>query len=73
MKERQAYEAMFRFLDDRYKRLPSDALGGLLGEMQLDTDGLPFDPAIEEEWDSAVEAAQRAHDSSMTEPLRKAS
>ena len=73
MKERQAYSAMFRFLHDRYQRLPSDALGGLLGEMQLDSDGLPFDPAIEEEWDQAVEAAQRERDAAEVEPLRKAS
>lgn len=73
MKELEAYQKMFRFLEDRYKRLPSDDLGGLLGEMQLATDGLPFDPAIEEEWDSAVDAVQRARAASPIEPLRKAS
>jgi len=54
MKELDAYKMMFRFLDQRYKQLPSDQLGGLLGEMQLATDGEPFDPAIAEEWDRIV-------------------
>jgi hypothetical protein len=58
MREKEAYEMMFRFLEERYMRLPSDALGGLLGEMQLNDDGLPFDPAIVKEWESAVDAAR---------------
>ena len=63
MKEQEAYQMMFRFLEARYFRLPSDALGNLLGEMQLTEDGLPFDQAIVKfdqaivkEWNSAVEA-----------------
>ena len=73
MKERLAYKTMLQFLEERYRLLPSDALGSLLGDLQLLADGEPADPAMTEEWDQAVEAAQRAHDSSMTEPLRKAS
>jgi len=61
MKERAAYQMMFRFLEDRYRRLPSDALGGLLGEMQLADDGEPFDPAIGKEWDDAVTAVEATH------------
>jgi hypothetical protein len=51
MREPEAYRMMFEFLEARYRRLPSDALGALLGEMQLAADGEPFDPAIAEEWD----------------------
>jgi hypothetical protein len=72
MKERAAYQTMFRFLEDRYRRLPSDALGGLLGEMQLADDGEPFDPAIGKEWDEAV-AATDATRSINVVPHRKAS
>ena len=59
MKEPLAYQAMFRFLEERYFRLPSDALGGLLGEMQLTEDGQPYDPAIVEEWDRAVQSVEQ--------------
>lgn len=48
---------MFQFLEDRYLRLPSDALGGLLGELALQDDGLPADPAIVADWERAMEQA----------------
>jgi hypothetical protein len=72
MKERAAYQTMFRFLEDRYRRLPSDVLGGLLGEMQLAEDGEPFDPAIRKEWDDAVAASESTR-SIRVVPQRKAS
>jgi hypothetical protein len=72
MKEPLAYKAMFQFLDDRYRRLPSDELGNLLGEMQLASDGEPYDPAVTEDWDAAVAAVQ-AEDTAAPVPLRKAS
>lgn len=57
MTELRAYKMMFRFLEDRYSRLPSDDLGGLLGELQLDRgDGKPFDSAIIKDWEKAVDA-----------------
>jgi len=59
MKDLMAYQTMFRFLEDRYFRMPSDALGNLLGELQLAADGKPFDSAIIAEWDKAVESVQR--------------
>jgi len=73
MKEQEAYEAMVRFLDDRYRRVPSEALGTLLGELQLAADGKPFDPAIEEEWDRAVGVARQARGPRSIEPQRRAS
>jgi hypothetical protein len=72
MKEPEAYQAMFRFLDDYYSRLPSDGLGQLLSEMQLADDGKPFDPAITEDWNAAVAAIQ-AEREAVPVPLRKAS
>jgi hypothetical protein len=59
MKEPLAYQAMFRFLDERYRKLPSDELGALLGELQLSADGEPFDPAVTEDWNRAVGTAQQ--------------
>jgi hypothetical protein len=58
MTEIQAYKIMFRFLEDRYFRLPSDDLGGLLGELSLQEDGKPGDPAIMKDWERAVAAAK---------------
>jgi hypothetical protein len=57
MTDQQAYAAMFHFLEERYKSLPSDALGGLLGDMSLLADKQPADPAISAAWQRAVEYA----------------
>ena len=61
MRERMAYTAMVHFLKDRYRRLPSEALGQLLGEMSLDlwNDGEPADSAIAAEWERAFELAEQ--------------
>jgi hypothetical protein len=64
---------MFQFLEERYRRLPSDALGSLLGDLQLDEDGKPFDPAMAEEWDRAVASAQQEQRPRIVEPQRRAS
>lgn len=54
---RQAYLAMYSFLDDYYQRTKSDDVGSLLGSMSLLVDGTPADPAIEGEWSTAVQSA----------------
>ncbi len=59
MKEMLAYETMFRFLEERYVRLRSDALGALLGELTLAADGRPFVGAIAAEWNKAVDSVQQ--------------
>ena len=59
MTPEHAYAAMLAFLDARYQRLPSNALGQLLGELQLDKDGRPFDLAVIGEWRQAVDSALR--------------
>ena len=73
MKELEAYKMMFRFLEERYRRLPSEALGALLGEMQLASDGKPFDPAIIQEWEQAVSHVERENRPVPIEQHRKAS
>jgi hypothetical protein len=65
---------MFQFLEERYRQLPSDALGSLLGDLRLLDDHEPADPAMADEWDSAVEAVRhQQHDEPAVEPLRRAS
>jgi hypothetical protein len=55
MTTNQAYRVMVAFLNERYSRLPSDALGQLSGEMTMLADGSPADRAIIAEWNRAVE------------------
>lgn len=57
LSERDAYAAMFAFLEQRYNQTQSTELGALLGGMSLLPDGGPLDPAIWEDWLSAVEEA----------------
>ncbi len=61
MRDLKAYKAMVHFLENRYHRMPSDALGGLLGELNLDlwTDGDPADPAVVPEWERALDKAEQ--------------
>lgn len=58
LSEREAYLAMFAFLEQRYDMTGSDDLGALLGSMALLTDGGTADPAIWEDWCEAVKKAQ---------------
>jgi hypothetical protein len=56
--EPEAYKMMFAFLAQRYQRLPSDDLSSLLDELSLLPDGIPADPAVVQEWQTAVDAAK---------------
>jgi hypothetical protein len=53
----QAFLAMYSFLDAHYQRSKADDVGALLGSMSLLRDGRPADPAIESDWNAAVQAA----------------
>jgi hypothetical protein len=57
LSEQQAYLALFAFLESEYQLGKSAELGAILGSMSLLTDGEPADPAIKEQWKSAVSAA----------------
>lgn len=56
---KQAYAAMFHFLEKEYTLTGSDDIGGLIGELSFNVrgDGLPGDPASWEYWLEAVEKA----------------
>lgn len=77
MRDLKAYKAMVHFLDERHRRLPSEALGGLLGELSLQVwaDGTPADPGVTAEWERAVDKAEQelAREHEQRVPLRKAS
>jgi hypothetical protein len=57
MTDEQAYAAMYHFLEQLYNSTKSDDLGGLLGGMSLLSDGSAADPAIQSEWQRAVQYA----------------
>lgn len=58
LSEREAYAAMFAFLENRYRLTESDELGALLGSMSLLPSGGTADPAIWEDWLNAIKEAE---------------
>jgi len=51
---KQAYLAMYLFLEGYYERTNSDDLAGLLGGFQLLKDGVPADSAAWQDWLEAI-------------------
>jgi hypothetical protein len=56
LSEHEAYCAMYAFLEIWYGRSKSAELANLLGSMSLLPDGTPADPALGEDWATALEA-----------------
>ena len=57
--EKEAYEAMFAFLEQLYNRTQSGDLGSLLGDMGYLPDGDIADPAVWHEWLECVSKAKQ--------------
>jgi hypothetical protein len=57
-----AYKAMFKFLDEYYKRGKSDDIGALLGSLSLLNDGKSADPSMMDDWDEAYVEALKGSD-----------
>lgn len=57
LSSREAYLAMFSFLEDYYSRTQSDEIGSMLSGLCLMSDGKPMDPAYWDEWEQAVQKA----------------
>ncbi|QRN94139.1 hypothetical protein JRI60_34030 [Archangium violaceum] len=55
---REAYAAMYAYLERLYEVTGSDELGGLLGGMSLLGDGTTADPAAWDDWMKAVRKAR---------------
>lgn len=62
MTSKEAYAAMFHFLEQLHLRTRSDELGSLLGAMSILDDGSPADPAMTADWQKAVEYAVKGGD-----------
>ncbi|MFN3548659.1 MAG: hypothetical protein ACK4U0_14320 [Mesorhizobium sp.] len=52
--EREAYQAMLRFLERHFDRSQSDDIAVLLGSASLLDDGSSADPALTKEWHECV-------------------
>ncbi len=52
---REAYAAMYRFLENEYEMTGSDEIGGMLGGMSLLEDGGTADAATWSDWLQSVE------------------
>jgi hypothetical protein len=51
---KEAFLAMYSFLENEYEISKSDDIGGLLGSMSLLHDGGTADPAVMQDWENAV-------------------
>jgi hypothetical protein len=56
---REAYEAMFAFLEKFYCNTGSDDVGSLLGSMSMLSEGGTADPAMWGEWEAAIRKAKQ--------------
>lgn len=52
---KEAYNAMFSFLEDLYVKYEFDQLGGLLGSMSILPDGSPADQAMWDDWIKCIQ------------------
>ncbi len=55
---KQAYEAMYDFLNDAYERTKSDAIGSMLGDMSTLCDGQVVDDAMWSDWLESIAKAK---------------
>ena len=55
---REAYAAMYAFLERRYQITESDELANILTGMSLVSDDKPVDPAVWSEWVKAIDSAK---------------
>ena len=59
--KKEAYLAMFRFLERQYEMTSSDDIGSLLGGMQLLADGITADEGEWLEWLDAVRVVKNGY------------
>lgn len=57
LSKKDAYLAMFSFLEEYYIRTGSDDIGSLLGEMCLTDNGMPVESACWDEWKRSLQKA----------------
>ena len=60
LNDKEAYLAMYFFLDHLYELTKDDSLGGFLGSMRLLNDDMPADSAYWSDWLDAVEKVKQS-------------
>ncbi len=58
---KEAYLAMFEYLNIHYKRFPAEQeaqIAIVLGELSLMQDGMPVDPAAWSDWEECIKKAK---------------
>lgn len=60
LSEKEAYQAMYKFLYDYYSLAPSEELGILLINITFFKDGLTADPAMWYEWIDCIKEIKKA-------------
>ena len=60
MAEREGYLAMVEFLRVYVDRARAGSLATLLADVEIDADGIPFDPTMWSDWLAAVEVVRGA-------------
>ncbi len=55
--DKEAFLAMYAFLEQRYELTKSDDIGSLLGSMSLLEDGENADSAVKSDWNQAIQKA----------------
>jgi hypothetical protein len=58
---KEAYAAMYAYIEKLYDVTGSDDLGGVLGSLSLLKDGTPVDPGVWTDWMLAVQKARDGH------------
>lgn len=69
--KKEAYQAMFIFLDNFYSSTNSDELGWMLGSMSFLEDGGTADPAMWDIWLESIEKMKSADDDDFDLKLKK--
>jgi hypothetical protein len=62
---KEAYKAMYIYLERLYEMTGSDDLAGFLGSMSTLQDGSLADEAVWDDWLEAVEAAKSNHNTNL--------
>ena len=60
LNEKEAYLAMFSFLEHWYEMTKSDDVGSLLGSMPFLQDGSTADPALWSDWEAAIQMVRKS-------------
>jgi hypothetical protein len=58
--KKEAYLAMFAFLENEYEMSKSDDIGGLLSNISLLPDGKSVDPAAWKDWEDAIKKVKES-------------